>query len=422
MQVQMNSFFQEGLEVIDLLERAGYQAYFVGGCVRDLLLQEPVHDLDLCTSATPEEVLTLFPKSIPTGLKHGTVTVLWRNKPIEVTTFRTDASYVDHRRPEQVRFVSTLAEDSKRRDFTINALALDKEGHVLDYHNGLSDLRNKLIRTVGQPKERFAEDALRLLRAIRFSAQLGFMIEEQTYKSLESCQGLLAHIALERVSTEFYKLLKAKEAELGLRALVDTGIAQSLIPFSMVALALEELSKLPLKRLTEEERWLSLLLLAREEERALFFLRRLTLPKAFSRQLRSLLRAGYDYKDYVSSEDFSDTALIELGLEQCITLLKVNAYLNSEALKGKGSIEAMLQAEADLLRKRYEQLPLYSFKDLALTGRELLKLYPERQEGPWLSQALTFLFHAVINQEVENKRDRLIAFLMKEEKLNEPES
>ena len=171
-------------EILDTLEQAGYEAYYVGGCVRDRLLGRPVHDWDITTSAMPEVVLALFGHCVPTGIAHGTVTVLLEDTGAEVTTFRTDGSYHDGRHPDRVTFVRSLREDQARRDFTVNAMAMDRRGRIYDAFGGQADLDRRLLRAVGDPETRFREDALRMLRALRFAAQLGFALDPDTARAI----------------------------------------------------------------------------------------------------------------------------------------------------------------------------------------------------------------------------------------------
>ncbi len=196
------------------LERHGYSAVLVGGCVRDILMGRPPNDWDVSTSAPPEVVMELFPKTVPTGLRHGTVTVLYGKKRVEVTTFRRDGAYVNHRRPEQVVFISGLREDLARRDFTMNAIALPLDGVPIDPYKGAEDIQAGIIRCVGQPKKRFREDALRMFRAVRFSAKLGFVIEEETRRGLEQCAHLAKDLSPERVAGELEKTLISPRPQL----------------------------------------------------------------------------------------------------------------------------------------------------------------------------------------------------------------
>ena len=193
--------------ILKTLEDAGFAACFVGGCVRDTLLGRPVHDWDITTSALPEEIMALFPRCIPTGIKHGTVTVLLRGESFEVTTFRRDGAYHDGRHPDGVVFVPNLTEDLARRDFTINAMAMHLDGSITDCFDGKADLKRGIIRCVGDPERRFREDALRMLRALRFSAQLGFQIEDDTARAIRENAGLCRLLSRERVCAEAEKTL-----------------------------------------------------------------------------------------------------------------------------------------------------------------------------------------------------------------------
>ena len=200
------------------LESAGHQAWCVGGCVRDLRLGRTPVDWDVTSSALPEETMALFgERAVPTGLKHGTVTVRTEDQPVEVTTFRKDGAYRDHRRPETVTFTDSLEEDLRRRDFTVNAMALDLRGTFRDPFGGLGDLERGILRCVGEPERRFHEDALRILRGLRFSACLGFVLEEKTAPAIREKKELLRDIAPERVWAELSRLLTGRWADEVLR-------------------------------------------------------------------------------------------------------------------------------------------------------------------------------------------------------------
>lgn len=191
--------------VINTLSKNGFEAYIVGGCVRDMLMGKTPHDFDITTNALPETVMELFQKTVPTGIAHGTVTVIIENTPIEVTTYRTEGNYLNNRRPESVKFVSTLKEDLSRRDFTVNALAYNDTCGLVDYFDGKKDLENKFLRTVGNPKDRFSEDALRILRLFRFSSVLDFEIENSTLECAIETAHLLQNISKERIFSELFK-------------------------------------------------------------------------------------------------------------------------------------------------------------------------------------------------------------------------
>lgn len=199
--------------IIKTLEDAGFEARYVGGCVRDTLLDRPIHDWDIASQALPEDVLRLFPHCVPTGIRHGTVTVLLDGVSAEVTTYRLDGAYHDGRHPDGVRFVRSLAEDLARRDFSINAMAMDESGAVTDLFGGREDLSRRVIRCVGEPETRFREDALRMLRAYRFAAQLGFSLVAQTQAAIRRCAPLCASLSRERVREEAEKTLLSDRPE-----------------------------------------------------------------------------------------------------------------------------------------------------------------------------------------------------------------
>ena len=199
--------------IIQELEKCGHEAYMVGGCVRDSVLGRKPHDYDICTSATPDEILKAFPDKeiIPTGLQHGTVTILINKEPFEVTTYRIDGDYSDNRRPDNVTFTKNLVEDLRRRDFTINAMAYNPKTGLIDPFNGMEDIKYKKIRCVGSAEDRFNEDALRILRAIRFEAQLGFAGLPETMFEIERQYDRLKNISIERINSEFCKIVASEQ-------------------------------------------------------------------------------------------------------------------------------------------------------------------------------------------------------------------
>lgn len=207
----------------DILNGAGHAAHPVGGCVRDLLLGRVPGDWDVTTSATPEQVQELFSHTIPTGIKHGTITVVEDGMAIEVTTFRTESGYGDSRHPDAVSFDTDLIGDLSRRDFTVNAMALDEDGSIIDPFGGMEDLRCRLICAVGEPAVRFSEDALRILRGVRFAAQLGFVIEEKTAAAMKTCAHLVDHVSAERIKVEVEKTLCSAQPQ-WVGKLVELGV------------------------------------------------------------------------------------------------------------------------------------------------------------------------------------------------------
>lgn len=200
--------------ILHMLREAGHEAYVVGGCVRDSIMGRKPHDWDICTSAKPEQVIEIFNhyKVIPTGLKHGTVTIMKNDKPYEITTYRVDGEYDDARHPKDVTFTTSLEEDLSRRDFTMNALAYNNNNDLVDLFGGVNDIKNGIVRCVGNPRERFSEDALRIMRALRFATRFGFKIEENTFASMKEKKSLLSKISAERINSELTQIIMC-EAE-----------------------------------------------------------------------------------------------------------------------------------------------------------------------------------------------------------------
>lgn len=217
----------------EIFSASGYNAYLVGGAVRDIFMGHEPHDYDIATNATPQQVMKIFRRTVPTGIAHGTVTVLLWDYKIEVTTFRTESDYSDGRHPDSINYAATIEEDLSRRDFTMNAIAVDlKDGSVVDPFNGQTAIAKKIIETVGSAKERFSEDGLRPVRAIRFAAQLGFTLEEKTYRELFEKETLdsTAKISVERFRDEFLKMLATEKPSTALRLLEETGIMKIFLP------------------------------------------------------------------------------------------------------------------------------------------------------------------------------------------------
>ena len=216
-----------------IFSNAGFKAYLVGGAVRDMIMKVPAHDWDVATNATPQDVIKLFKFVVPTGIEHGTVTVHYKGNEIEVTTFRTEAGYSDGRHPDSINYAATIEEDLARRDFTMNAIAASLEdGSIVDPYGGQEDIKKQLIRTVGAPHERFMEDGLRPVRALRFAAKLNFSIENNTYSEIfkDEIKKKVSSISIERFRDEFEKIMKAKVPSVGLKMMEETGILSLFIP------------------------------------------------------------------------------------------------------------------------------------------------------------------------------------------------
>ena len=227
-----NELIKEALEIINIIEDSGYEAYIVGGSLRDSLLGMQPKDIDIASSASPTEIKLIFNsyKTIDTGIDFGTVTLIYNNKPVEITTFRSESVYLDSRRPDSVSFEKNIDEDLKRRDFTINAMAYNQSKKLVDLFSGEEDLNNKLIRCVGSPDERFSEDALRMLRAVRFACVLNFDIEKNTFEAIKHNASRIEHISKERIQAELNKILMSSKPSIGIRLLLDSKLLDYVLP------------------------------------------------------------------------------------------------------------------------------------------------------------------------------------------------
>ncbi len=392
----MNSVFKIPAVIIDRLAENGYEAYFVGGSVRDMLLGREIGDVDIATSAKPHEVIRLFDKTLPIGIEHGTVVVEQAGRFFEVTTFRTDGDYLDFRRPSEVQFVSSLKEDLQRRDFTINAIALTKEGEIIDPFNGRADLKQKRICTVGKPSERFSEDALRMMRALRFSSQLDFKVEEETAKAIARHAEMLKHIAVERILVEFDKLLLGVNRKDALRMLAVTGLSESLPGFAGHGDVLQRTAACRLEELTElAEIWTVLFhFLGNRDLQKLF--NKLKFPKRRRKEILILLDAVHA----ASSDGWSDWLLYKLGRSYTESAIKVDAALSGESA-------SPVLAETS---RRYSALPVHSRDELELDGGDLMA-WSDKRPGPWIETALSSAEKAVVERKLGNNRAEMKEWL-----------
>jgi len=393
--------FQDALPIMEQIEDAGFEAYFVGGSVRDYLLNKQINDIDIATSAMPEEIKEIFPHTIDVGIEHGTVMVVWNQSKYEITTFRTESAYVDYRRPEQVFFVRQLEEDLKRRDFTINALAMDKNGHIHDYFNGRDSLNVKEIKTVGNPHERFQEDALRIMRGIRFVSTLGFNLEEKTKISMEKNKHLLSKIAVERISNEFEKLLLGIDANHAIRTMIDTGIYQYLPMLSGTEQGLYKLASHTIHHLNKNERWATLLICINVCDRTAIetFLRAWKLAV---KQIRDIQQIIYWYRTREHMDSWTDVALYSASLATAISAEKVFQLLQySNTWQDEKNLE-----------KQFSNLVIKTKKELAVTGSDLLK-WTSKQQGPWLKEILSTIEEAAVEGKVANEKQLIKEWLEK---------
>ena len=395
---------QDVKEILERLNRAGHEAYAVGGCVRDKCLGKEPHDWDITTSALPEEVKALFRRTLDTGLKHGTVTILLSGTGYEVTTYRVDGKYSDGRHPDEVIFTRSLEEDLKRRDFTINAMACGADGKIVDLFGGREDLSRGIIRCVGDPDLRFSEDALRLLRAVRFSAQLGFTVEKETFSAFRRHREALGFVSRERVFEELNKTLLSDWPE-RLDMVYETGLDREISPWFAGTKADRRLAALPKERYL---RWAAALS-GRSGEEINCLLRDLKCDNE-TRERAVLLVSSLGEK-LPGNRCETRKLLSEIGPERSEDLLKLYAlgFGTDPDKDGPGQAEE-LRAEADRVREEIEEIlsagECFSLKQLAVSGRDLIA--EGVPAGPELGQTLKRLLGEVIRDPKRNTKETLL--------------
>lgn len=386
--------FQGAMPILRKLQSKNYEAYYVGGSVRDILLNKPIHDVDIATSAFPAEVKELFHRTIDVGIDHGTVMVITKEATYEVTTFRTESTYQDYRRPDHVEFVRSLKEDLKRRDFTINALAVGIDGTVIDLFDGLADLRNKVLRAVGDPYERFHEDALRMMRALRFVSQLGFTLEPDTFEAIQEYHSLLAKISVERINVEFVKLMMGSSREAGLHSLVESECyiyCPGLREYGEALLNFAELRGPAIP--TERQAWtLLMMMLDLSSADIRHFMKEWKCSNQLIREVTQMVPA----LQLRLKQGWDSWTLYQLGRELALSVEYLLYYFEQEP-------------NLEKVRLLYQFLPIYSLKDLAVKGNEVMEHF-DYPRGPWISTTLNALERAVVAGELANHKEELFRF------------
>ncbi|EAF5412568.1 CCA tRNA nucleotidyltransferase [Listeria monocytogenes] len=388
----MNDVFLKALPVLQKLTTAGFEAYFVGGSVRDYLLNRTISDVDIATSAFPEEVKEIFQTSYDTGISHGTVTVRENNEFYEVTTFRTEGTYEDFRRPSEVTFIRSLEEDLKRRDFTMNAIAMDEHFALHDPFSGQLAIQNKEIKAVGKASERFHEDALRMMRAVRFLSQLDFELDKETEKALESQIELLKHTSVERITVEWIKMMKGKAAKRAIELLLKVKMETYLPGLKDEKSALIEFASWDWeKRTTEESIWLGLVVAVKPNNVNAFL-------KAWKLPNKTIQLVNKAYQDALKmKETWLEDELYHAGKAVFSLVNELNVIRGQENNQHK-------------LSQAYEALPIHSKKDLAITGADLLKWSGE-SAGPWVKETLDKVECGVLSNEINNEKIQIKRWL-----------
>jgi len=387
--------FQQAVPIIKRLTSNGFDTYFVGGAVRDFLLNRKIKDIDIATAASPKDVKALFDKVIPVGIEHGTVIVRYQQTSYEITTFREDGTYSDQRHPDEVTFVKTIDDDLKRRDFTINALAMDQSGKIIDLYGGKEDIQNRLIRTVGNAKERFLEDPLRIIRALRFSSQLGFTIAEHTLKQMKAINTEIKTVSVERLTNEFTKLFQGKYVKKAIDYFVGVDIYRYVPIFKTNTMLI---TKIP-----------------------------------------NPLSAFYSFAEVITMFHFIDNTIsIKEWVKawKCSNDVKKEAEILTESLSNYQLngidpwlvyslnrnyfrsfihlIELLFQdtIELEYLYKQKENLPINSRQDLNINGYDLQEIFPHKKRGPWMKQMIEKIEYQVVMKQLDNKKETIKEWIL----------
>ena len=393
--------------IIETLEANGYEAFAVGGCVRDTLLLRVPGDWDITTSAKPEEVKALFSHTIDTGIQHGTVTVMKNHVGYEVTTYRIDGEYEDARHPKEVIFTANLVEDLKRRDFTINAMAYNDRAGIVDEFDGIKDLEEKVIRCVGEPRERFSEDALRMLRAVRFAAQLGFSIDEKTKEAIKELAPTLAKVSKERIAVELIKILVSDHPE-EIRTAYELGLTSVFMPEFDIAMQTIGMHSIVAMRHVQAEKRIRLSMLLHElgADKAKEILKRLKFDNATIDFVYRMVN-HLDDRPPMDNMALVRKCISEIGLENMpmmIEMKRADILAQSDDLfeEKMGYVDGLEHAYQEVVAKNY----CVDKKNLSVNGRDLIEMGMKPGEG--MGVVLDMLFNEVLRDPTQNDREKLL--------------
>jgi len=385
---------EQAIIVLNELEKNGYEAYLVGGFVRDLILSRETHDIDCATNALPDEIERVFTnfKQSQIGKDHGTIGVKIKHDWIEITTYRFDDETKDHRRPKSVTYAPSLKEDVIRRDFTINALAINQKGEIIDYVNGQEDIKQRIIRCVGNPEYRFYEDALRILRGIRFACQLNFEIEKNTLEAMHKQSYLLNALAVERIYQEFKLMLESGSIYPYFNSTKD--ILSVFIP-EILDLDLQILMKID-----QCNTWLkrfSLFFIHQNEEKIRIRANHLKMPK-------KLIKDSVDFY-YCYNHEYNDQ---EIDIKRLMQVYPKTIILEAMELKKIIDPEHYSEVSYQLLLKMIQDNVVVSIKDLNINGHDLLNM---NIKGKAIQETLNACLEAVMLNKVENTKEALIQWV-----------
>lgn len=369
--------------VLRIFEENGFEAYIVGGAVRDYILKNEISDIDITTSATPKETMKLFRNSVPTGIKYGTVTVTFKESTFEVTTFRSEDGYYDLRHPEEIVFEASVLKDVYRRDFTMNGILMDSKGLLIDHVDGRRDIKHKYIKAIGNPDERFNEDALRMLRAVYFQSKLGFEIDNDTKEAILKNRELIKKLPAERVLDELLKILQGRHLKMALSTMLDTKLSEVLPGLDKGIKHFVQSDEMPLTDI--------------------FFATSFALNRLVPSYWKFSNKHKHKYQSVVrlanSKTDYGAKELYDYGLEFCQAANRVNYNLNRSSLR-------VLD-----LAKAFDELPIKSSLDLKFRGRDILEI-TDKKAGAWVNNLIVEMGDLVLDGKLKNNREDLKNYVL----------
>ncbi|SFJ99913.1 tRNA nucleotidyltransferase (CCA-adding enzyme) [Halobacillus dabanensis] len=390
-----HKIFSGAFDVIDKIEEAGGEAYIVGGSVRDYLSNRTVGDIDIATSEPPQRIQEIFEKVIPVGIEHGTVIVRHRSCSYEVTTYRTEEGYEDFRRPDHVTFVRDIKLDLARRDFTMNAIAMDRHGNLVDPFHGREAIEKKKVIAVGNPVGRFREDPLRMMRAIRFASQLSFDIEGKTRDALLKESELLAHISIERIAIEMEKLYAGVDYKFGIKLLEETGLRHQL-PILWGSNITKDIPGFPLSHWHEI---IPYYLIQRPSLSIQAFIKSWKLSNATRRKAEHLVKALRMYDENQSVTPWLVYQLPEELYESFVNILFAIGWDDDKLTNRLYTIK--------------RSLPIQAPQDLAFQAKDLISIFSKRKKGPWISEVMKEIEFYVVSGKVTNDYEKIKEWVIK---------
>ncbi|CAC6266289.1 poly A polymerase family protein [Staphylococcus aureus] len=391
------SLFEQARPILEQIQDNGFEAYYVGGSVRDYVMGRNIHDIDITTSATPDEIESIFSHTIPVGKEHGTINVVFNDENYEVTTFRAEEDYVDHRRPSGVTFVRDLYEDLQRRDFTMNAIAMDTAYKLYDYFDGQQDINNRIIRTVGIAEERFQEDALRMIRCLRFQSQLSFDIAMETFEAMRTQMADIKFLSIERIVIELTKLMRGINVEESFNHL------KSLKAFNYMPY-FEQLDMNQIN-VTEPIDLELLIAIVSVKFDINYSLKPLKLSNRQVKDINQYIQIMNALPSIITKEQLKmfvydyDTNLIK-------NVMVAADVLKANDIQGHEPLIVNLQTINETLHR----LPMHNRKDMMVNGGVLMA-HLNAKSGPWLKDVLRQIEIAIVTGKVSNEETEILKWV-----------